>query len=124
MIQFDGLKFNNAAPVYMQIASYFKRQILLGNFCNGDALPSRRELAALLDINPNTAQKAFKLMEEEGFIITKPNLGSILHINEAILNQITLELTEDMVKHFISDAKSICLSQDQLIELIKKFWNT
>lgn len=94
----------------MQAALYVKRKILLNQVESGEKLPSRREAAAQLNINPNTVQKAFKLMEDEGFVRTSSTLGSVIYVDEAIFNRIEKELTEELVKEFIGSAKEINLS--------------
>ena len=63
---FSDLILNTRDPVYLQLVRYVHLQICRGVLRDGDALPSRRELAVLLGINPNTAQKAYKALEEEG----------------------------------------------------------
>lgn len=68
MVNFSDLQLHDMEPVYVQIVRHLKRAIFLGEAAVGESLPSRRELAAQLCINPNTAQKAFRLMEEEGLI--------------------------------------------------------
>ena len=70
MLTFQDLQLNAREPVYLQIAAHVKRQIFRKTARTGDPLPSRREIAATLEINPNTAQKAFRLMEEEGYVIS------------------------------------------------------
>jgi len=109
--------------VYVQIAFYVKQQILLGKVSSGDPLPSRREIAAQLNINPNTAQKAFKLMEDEGYVITNGNQGSVIYIDEKVYSRIKTELTQNMVKDFISAAKAIGLSFKDVIDLVSKYWD-
>ena len=123
MLNFQDLKLNNRTPVYIQIAFYVKQQILLGKVSSGDPLPSRREIATQLNINPNTAQKAFKLMEDEGYVITNGNQGSVIYIDENVYSRIKTELTQNMVKDFISTAKAIGLSFKDVIELISKYWD-
>ena len=49
----------------------------LKNAVTGQKLPSRREVAAQLQVNPNTVQKAFKLMEDEGYVRTSSTSGSV-----------------------------------------------
>ena len=71
MVNLSNLRFDDHAPVYQQIAEYLKRQILLGTVQDGDPMPSRRELAAQTGINPNTAQKAYRLMTEEGYVVDR-----------------------------------------------------
>lgn len=124
MLNFYDLELNNKDPVYMQIAQYVKRKILLKETFAGDWLPSRRDIAAQIGVNPNTVQKAFKLMEEEGYVHTSGNQGSLIYIDEAILKQIEEELTVRMVDEFISSAKEINLSFKKVIELISDGWDT
>lgn len=122
VLNFYELKLNNKEPVYLQAALYVKRQILLKQAVSGDKLPSRREIAAQLNINPNTVQKAFKLMEDEGYVRTSSTLGSVIYVDEAILKGIEVELTDELVKAFIGSAKDINLSFKQVIELISERW--
>lgn len=122
LLDFKDVKLNNKIPVYKQIALYVKQQILLYQAVIGDELPSRREIAAQLNINPNTAQKAFKLMEEEGYVVTNGNQGSSIYIDEDIFFKIKTELTRDMVLGFINTAKKINLSFGDVIDLISEFW--
>ncbi|HCS75161.1 MAG TPA: GntR family transcriptional regulator [Clostridiales bacterium] len=123
MLDFSGLTLNNRDPVYVQIASYVKRKILAGHVESGDPLPSRREIAAKLNINPNTAQKAFKLMEEQGYVATLGNTGSIIYIDDTILANIESELTETLVIEFIRTAKDSNLSFKKVFDLISEMWD-
>ena len=122
MLNFYDIKLNNKDPVYIQIALYVKRQILLKRAVSGDRLPSRRELAAQLNINPNTVQKAYKLMEDEGFVITSGNQGSIIYVDEDIYRRIEDELTRGMVSEFIVSVKEINLSFKRVVDLISEMW--
>ena len=62
MVSFDAFRAVDGAPVYLQIIRYIKRGAVAGTIRDGDELPSRRVLSALLGINPNTVQKAFHLL--------------------------------------------------------------
>jgi len=123
VLNFRDIKLNNRVPVYVQIALFVKQQILLGKVSSGDPLPSKREIAAQLNINPNTAQKAFKLMEDEGYVITNGNQGSVIYIDEKVYSRIKTELTQNMVKDFIGTAKAIGLSFKDVIDLVSKYWD-
>ncbi|NLM11952.1 MAG: GntR family transcriptional regulator [Clostridiaceae bacterium] len=123
MIDFTKLNLNNKEPVYIQIAYYVKKQILAGFAEPGDELPSRRELAALLGINPNTVQKAYKLMEDSGYVQTIGNSGSIIYIDKKILSSIENELTKGLVKDFVKAAKDINMSFKETIGLISEVWD-
>lgn len=122
-MNFQELRLNTRDPVYIQIVQFVKRQILLKIVRSGDRMPSRREIAAQLNINPNTAQKAFKLMEDEGFVHTAGTQGSAVYVDEAILARIEEELTREMVTAFIHSAKDVNLSFKRVVDLISELWD-
>lgn len=68
MISFDGFHMEEGTPIYQQILLFLKRSAVSGEIQDGDELPSRRALSALLGVNPNTVQKAYRQLEEEGLI--------------------------------------------------------
>ena len=123
MVDFSGLKLNHRDPVYLQSASHIKKGILAGRISDGDPLPSRREIAAMLGVNPNTVQKAFRRTEEEGYVITEGNTGSIIRLNAGIRFRIEAELTENMAREFIQSAKDINLSFKKVFDLISDLWD-
>ncbi len=122
MLDFKKLELNPSEPVYLQIVSFVKRQIFIGTVEQGESLPSRREMAALLKINPNTVQKAFRLMEEEGLVVTPPNAVSIIHWDEEIYAAIQKELTAGLVVDFVAQAKANGLTLDMVMALLKDAW--
>ena len=73
------LDHRDSRPIYEQIADNFRRQIRSGILCRGDKLPSVRELSAQLTINPNTIQRAYRELEQEGWIESTPGKGSFVH---------------------------------------------
>ena len=77
MISFDDFLLLPGTPIYWQIILYLKRGIAAGTVANGDELPSRRTLSALLGVNPNTVQKAYRLLEEEGYHAAAPHLEQL-----------------------------------------------
>ena len=73
-----NLNYGDHRPLYQQITGRFKELILTGVLKDGDKIPSVRELAASLAINPNTIQKAYKELENEGYILSVPAKGSFV----------------------------------------------
>ena len=67
--------YRDARPIYAQIIDGFREQIATGVLQPGDKLPSVRELAASLAINPNTIQRSYRQLEVEGWIATVPGKG-------------------------------------------------
>ena len=122
VLDFTKLELNASEPVYVQIVTFVKRQIFTGTAEKGESLPSRRELAAILKINPNTVQKAFRLMEDEGIVVTPPNAVSAIHWDDDIYMKIQRELTAGLVSEFISHAKANGLSLEMVTDLLQKEW--
>ena len=69
------LDYRDARPIYTQIIDGFKEQISTGVLLAGEKLPSVRELAGELAINPNTIQRAYRALEVDGWIATVPGKG-------------------------------------------------
>lgn len=69
------LDYRDARPIYVQIMDALRQQITADVLQHGDKLPSVRELAAELSINPNTIQRAYRQLEMEGWIATVPGKG-------------------------------------------------
>src|SRR5690606_14438895 len=115
-----NVKFNNRDPVYIQVIQYFKEQIAKGIFEPGQEIPSRRELANRLKINPNTAQRAYKEMEEQGLIYTEGNLPSRITKAEQVLKMVREELILEAVSTFIHSVRSINVPLEEVLNLIEK----
>jgi GntR family transcriptional regulator len=73
-------RIDNASdrPVYLQIVDRVKRDVALGRLVKDDKLPTVRQLAKQLAINPNTIAKAYRQLEQEGIIVTKPGAGAFV----------------------------------------------
>jgi len=75
------LDYRDVRPIYAQIIDSFKEQITSGILRTGDKLPSVRELASDLAINPNTIQRSYRTLESEGWIVTVPGKGCFVSAN-------------------------------------------
>ena len=69
------LDYRDARPIYTQIIDGYREQIATGVLMPGEKLPSVRELASNLAINPNTIQRAYRALEADGWIVTVPGKG-------------------------------------------------
>ena len=118
------VKFNNRDPLYVQVIRHFKEQIAKGFYAPGQEIPSRRELANQLKINPNTAQRAYKEMEEQRLIYTEGNMPSCITKDEAVLKSVREELISEAVDLFLGAIKSINAPLPEVLELVKKKYDT
>jgi GntR family transcriptional regulator len=108
----------------VQVIRLFKEQIAKGYFEPGEEIPSRRELANQLKINPNTAQRAYKEMEEQGLIFTEGNMPSRITKEEVVLNQVRDELIVEAVDQFVSSIKAIKVPLSEVLQLVEKKYDT
>lgn len=103
-------------PIYQQIKQQIIRYIQTGVLKPDDKLQSVRSIAADLTINPNTVQKAYSELEEEGYIYTIPQKGSF------VANKLVTEV-DDYLYNIIQILKEKGYSQKKLIEVIKEVYH-
>ncbi|PGS52012.1 GntR family transcriptional regulator [Bacillus sp. AFS041924] len=111
---------NNREPVYLQVVRHFKQQIAKRLLEAGQEIPSRRELAVQFNINPNTVQKAYKEMEEQGLITTERNFPSKITTDIKVLNGVRNELIMEAVNEFVDSIKVINVPVEELLTMVKQ----
>ena len=123
MISFELFIMQDGSPIYLQILLYIKRGIIAGTIVDGDELPSRRVLSALLGVNPNTVQKAYKLLEDEGLIQSRAGAKSCVAVTEQKILEIRAELLKEDAKSAVSAFKLMGISKEEAHELLEKYWD-
>lgn len=91
-----ALNYRDSKPIYEQIKDGFRRLIITGALQTDEKLPSVRELAVSLSINPNTIQRAYRELEAEGFIYSVAGKGSFA----AAVSEISKEREEELLNRF------------------------
>ena len=109
---------NDKEPVYIQIIRYIKQQIVRGDLQPGDSIPSRREMAVNIKVNPNTVQKSYKEMEDMGIITTQRNYQSNITTDESLINKIKEDLINESMEVFRENMKAINVNKEDLIKII------
>lgn len=89
------LNYRDAKPIYEQIKEGLRKLVVSGALSVGDKLPSVRELASQLAINPNTIQRAYRELENEGYIYTLVGKGTFVAENGNIDNTREKELLQE-----------------------------
>lgn len=69
------MEFNDNQPIYLQIADYVCEQILQQAWPPGERIPSVRDLGSSLEVNPNTAMRAFDFLQQQGILFNKRGMG-------------------------------------------------
>ena len=122
MISFEQFLMEDGMPIYLQILLYIKRGVIAGTILNGDELPSRRVLSALLGVNPNTVQKAYRLLEEEGLIQSHSGAKSYMVLTGETVARIRKEMLEADAKNIVAAMKQMGLSRSEALSLIETYW--
>ena len=115
MIHID---YRDARPIYEQVRDGFRRLILSGALPTDSRLPSVRELAGELAINPNTIQRAYRELETEGYICSVPGRGSFVRQGNAAVLARRAELLERW-DELTTELKLLGLTEDELARRLK-----
>ena len=111
------IKLSGKQDVYLEIARRYKEYIELGVFKNGDKLPSVREAAGELGVNPNTIARAYACLEEEGYIRALPKKGAFVTFGEK-------EKREEPDKRSVSYAlRDMGVSKQTLMDWIEEVYS-
>ena len=122
MISFDSFRIKDDSPIYMQIILHIKRDIVAGSIRDGDELPSRRVLSSLLGVNPNTVQKAYRMLEEEELVQSRTGAKSCMQLDEVKVERVRSELLENDALYIIGSMRQMGISKDEAMELINRYW--
>ena len=116
------LDYRDVRPIYAQITDGFKEQISTGVLLSGEKLPSVRELAATLAINPNTIQRAYRQLEMEGWIVTMPGKGCFVCRDQRKAEEEKQRLLEAFDKA-VDSLLAFGISRDTLIARLSRGGN-
>ena len=123
MVSFEGFRAVDGVPIYLQIQTYVRRGCVAGTIRDGDELPSRRVLSSLLSVNPNTVQRAYKIMEDEGLIESRTGAKSCISITEDRLVRIRKQLVTEEIRSAITIFKQMGLSRQETLDQINALWD-
>ena len=113
------LDYRDARPIYSQIISGLREQITAGIMKPGDKLPSVRDLAAELAINPNTIQRAYAELEAEGFICSVPGKGSFACF-QADSAAVRKEELMGKLRELLQELRYLSVGDAEIIALVKE----
>ena len=116
------LDYRSRKPLYDQLCQSIERMAACGVLEPGSRLPSVRMLAEELAINPNTVQKAYRLLEEEGLILSHTGAKSTVVADEAAQSRVRGELLQAEVRDTIAAMKHMGLSRQEALALVDQLW--
>lgn len=123
MISFEPFPLEDGVPIYLQIVRYVKRGIVAGTIQNGGELPSRRMLSAQLGVNPNTVQKAYRLLEEEGIIASHTGAKSVIALAPGRQEDIRAELLAQAAAQAVRSLRQMGVDREEARSLLERAWD-
>ena len=112
--------FDNERPIYIQLVELIRIRIVSGEFQRGQKIPSVRELALAMKVNPNTMQKALVELEDEKLIYTERTNGKYVTEDEKLIEKVKNELAKEKVENYINSMNSIGISFDEAVKYLQE----
>ncbi len=112
--------FDNERPIYIQLVEMIRIDIVSGKFKKGQKLPSVRELALKMKVNPNTMQKALVELENENLVYTERTNGKYVTQDEKLIERAKKELAREKVNNYLNSMKSIGISYDSAVRYLQE----
>ena len=115
----DWLIDMDAGPIFVQIAENVRRFLARGDLAAGEKLPSARELAQRLSVNPNTVIHAYSELESQGVIEIKRGLGTFVR-EDAPVETMQRDLLKSAAMHYAREAERLGVSATEAIAVLQE----
>lgn len=110
---------SSGVPIYKQLFSQIERMVLNGYFAVGDHLPSVRQVATNLEVNPMTVSKAYGLLEERGYLTRLRGKGMVVaQRDEAVSTQEKFKMLNNMIEELLTQAQQMGVNEQEIISLV------
>ena len=119
------IRNTNNQPIYEQICTQIKAQIIAGKLAPGEALPSIRALAKDLRVSVITTKRAYEELEKAGYLYTVPAKGSyVAEKNTQLVREAYLTQIEEHMTEILSLADSCGLGEEELLQMFRLLYET
>ncbi|WP_268913358.1 GntR family transcriptional regulator [Lentilactobacillus sp. SPB1-3] len=114
--------FDGSEPIYRQVAEQIEETIVTSGFDEGKQIPSTTEISKEFHINPATVLKGMNMVVDKGLIEKRRGLGMFVTVGarEKILEDRRSKFYDNFVKSLVTEAKSLNISEEDLINQIKR----
>jgi GntR family transcriptional regulator len=115
---------HSGQPIYRQVIDQIRRQVMAGQLREGEALPSVRDLAAQLRVNPMTISKAYSLLEMEGLLERRRGIGLfVAALRKDQASRTKAELLEETLTKAIVTAVQLDIPEEQAREMLTRLYH-
>lgn len=109
-----SFQFDPTRPIYLQIMEEVKKRSVRGQYVAGEQVPSVREMAGEMGVNPNTIARAYMELEREGFLFTKRGQGSFVTEEGDRIEMERRGLADAAMDRFVSEVRELEMNADQI----------
>lgn len=117
------MKFNDLQPIYIQIMDYIKYLIIKGELKPLEKIPSVRDIASELKVNPNTVQRSYQELDREGVIFAQRGLGNFVTENPEIIDNLKNNKVDEILNIFIEEISKLRINREESIKLLNESWD-
>lgn len=115
----NNMDFKTEIPIYLQVMRQIQRDIVTGTISPGQKLPSVRELAVHYTINPNTASRVYRELENENICFTRRGMGTFATDSTERIQKMKEEMAQGLIRQFIEGMAQLGFSFEETITLIE-----
>ncbi|PFR47619.1 GntR family transcriptional regulator [Bacillus cereus] len=113
------IEFSPNTPIYIQVMEYIKKEIVTGHLLPGDKIPSVRELASELQVNPNTIQRTFQELERDGVVVTRRGMGRYVTNEGEKIMELRKEMAKELLHSFIDGMDNLGFSEEEILTILR-----
>ncbi len=113
------MEFQANYPIYLQITEDIKRRIVIGELKPGDKLPSNVDLAMEYQVNPNTVQRIYHQLEDEGISYSKRGVGTFLRDDSTLPTRLQQQIGITLCNKFLAQMQTYDFTETEIMHLIQ-----
>lgn len=113
-------EFNKNTPIYVQIVEGLKEAIAKGEYPSGSRIPSVRDFALEIGVNPNTVQKAFVELEKDGLLYSERTNGRSVTEDLTVLKDLKLSLAKESIDAMFTKLEALGMNSEEIKEAVEQ----
>ena len=113
------MEYNSNVPIWVQVVTMLKQDIVTCRRPPGSKLPGGRDLALQYTINPNTAARVYQELEREGLCETRRGMGTYITEEENTIRQLRREMAAQAVKQYLASLEGLGYTRAEAIALLQ-----
>ena len=107
-------------PIWLQLSEQLARRIVAGQYPPGGKLPSVRELAADVGVNPNTMQRALSQLENDALAIANRTAGRTVTEDRAVIDRVRRRMARQVIRDFLSAMEALGYTRADAVTLLQQ----